>query len=75
MGGLADIMRPENSTPLDVALAELAERQFGVVSLAQLRGLGLGERGVRHRVRVGRLRRIHRGVYAVGHRVLRREGR
>jgi Transcriptional regulator, AbiEi antitoxin/Protein of unknown function (DUF559) len=68
-------MRPENSPPLDVAVAELAERQFGVVSLAQLRALGLGERGVRHRVRAGRLRRLHRGVYAVGHGVLGREGR
>jgi Transcriptional regulator, AbiEi antitoxin/Protein of unknown function (DUF559) len=68
-------MRPENSTPLDVAVAELAERQFGVVSLDQLRQLGLGERGVRHRVRAGRLRRLYRGVYAVGHGVLRCEGR
>jgi predicted transcriptional regulator of viral defense system len=73
--GLADIMRPENSPPLDLALAELAEEQFGVVSLAQLRGLGLGDRGVRHRVRAGRMRRLHRGVYAVGHGVLRPEGR
>ena len=66
---------PEDSPPLDVALAELAERQFGVVSLARLRALGLGERGVRRRVHVGRLRRLHRGVYAVGHGVLGREGR
>ena len=68
-------MSPEDGTPLDVAVAELAERQFGVVSLAQLRALGLGARGVRHRVRAGRLRRLHRGVYAVGHGVLRPEGR
>jgi Transcriptional regulator, AbiEi antitoxin/Protein of unknown function (DUF559) len=67
-------MRPEESTPLDVAVAELAERQFGVVTAGQLRALGLGERGVRHRVRAGRLRRLYRGVYAVGHRVLRPEG-
>jgi hypothetical protein len=58
-----------------VALAELAERQFGVVSLAQLRALGLGPRAVQQRASAGRLRRLHRGVYAVGHRVLRREGR
>jgi hypothetical protein len=75
VGSLTDMMRPEESPPLDVELAELAERQFGVVSVAQLRGLGLGERGVRHRVQVGRLRRLYRGVYAVGHGVLRREGR
>jgi hypothetical protein len=34
------------SPPLDVAVAELAERQFGVVSLVQLRALGLGQRAV-----------------------------
>jgi very-short-patch-repair endonuclease/predicted transcriptional regulator of viral defense system len=68
-------MRPENSTPLDAAVAELAARQWGVVSLAQLRALGLGERGVRHRAAGGRLHRVHRGVYAVGHTVLRGEGR
>jgi hypothetical protein len=51
------------------------ERQFGVASLGQLRGLGLGERGVRHRVPAGRLRRLYRGVYAVGHAQLGREGR
>jgi very-short-patch-repair endonuclease len=75
VGSLTDIMRPEESPPLDVAVAELAEGQWGVVSLAQLLALGLGERGVRHRVRVGRLRRLHRGVFAVGHGVLGREGR
>ena len=75
MCGLTDTMRPQDRTPLDVAVAELAESQFGVVSLAQLRGLGLGDRGVRHRVRAGRLRRLHRGVYAVGHGMLRPEGR
>jgi putative AbiEi antitoxin of type IV toxin-antitoxin system/uncharacterized protein DUF559 len=65
----------KDRTPLDVALAQLAEGQFGVVSLAQLRGLGLGSRAVQRRASAGRLRRLHRGVYAVGHGVLRREGR
>jgi hypothetical protein len=46
-----------------------------VVSLAQLRGLGLGARAVQQRAEAGRLHRVHRGVYAVGHAVLRREGR
>jgi predicted transcriptional regulator of viral defense system len=68
-------MARKDSTPLDMALAELAEGQFGVVSLAQLRGLGLGARAVQQRASTGRLRRLHRGVYAVGHRVLRPEGR
>jgi hypothetical protein len=68
------MVRKEGPPP-DVALAELAERQFGVVSLAQLQALGLGPRAVQQRASVGRLRRLHRGVYAVGHGVLRREGR
>jgi hypothetical protein len=73
--GLSERMVRKDRAPLDVAVAELAERQFGVVSLAQLRALGLGSRAVQQRASVGRLRRLHRGVYAVGHRVLRREGR
>jgi predicted transcriptional regulator of viral defense system len=53
--------------PLDVLIARLAERQHGVVSLPQLQFLGLSPRAVRNRVATGRLTRIHRGVYAVGH--------
>jgi hypothetical protein len=53
--------------PLDVLIRDLAERQHGVVSLPQLQFLGLSARAVRDRVAAGRLTRIHRGVYAVGH--------
>ena len=49
--------------------------QWGVVSLAQLRGLGLSQDAVQRRAHSGRLRRVHRGVYAVGGAVLPREGR
>jgi hypothetical protein len=63
------------ATPLDQRVAELAGRQWGVVSLAQLRAAGLSYDAVRSRVRAGRLHRLHHGVYAVGHTVLRREGR
>ena len=68
-------MRRQERTPPDVALAELAGRQWGVVSLAQLRALGLGARAAQQRVQAGPLRRVHRGVYAVGGAVLPREGR
>jgi Protein of unknown function (DUF559) len=61
-------------TPPDVAVAEVAGRQWGVVSVVQLLAVGLTWAGVVRRVRAGRLRRVHRGVYAVGHRVLRRGG-
>lgn len=56
-------------------IAELAERQHGVVSRAQLGGLGLSRRAVEHRVDQGRLHVVQRGVYAVGHRLLPAEGR
>jgi predicted transcriptional regulator of viral defense system len=53
--------------PIDVEISALAERQHGVVGLSQLCGLGLSASGVRKRAARGRLHRIHRGVYAVGH--------
>jgi hypothetical protein len=66
-------MRREPATDLEIA--ELARRQFGVVTRAQLVRRGLTVAAIDHRVRAGRLRRLHRGVYAVGHRVLTIEGR
>jgi very-short-patch-repair endonuclease len=56
-------------------IAALAASQHGVVSREQLHVLGLSEQAIDHRVRIGRLHVIHRGVYAVGHRVLTMEGR
>jgi Protein of unknown function (DUF559)/Transcriptional regulator, AbiEi antitoxin/AbiEi antitoxin C-terminal domain len=61
--------------PLDLLIAELADRQHGAVALLQLLELGLSERAVRARVAVGRLHRIHRGVYAVGRASLTAYGR
>jgi len=57
------------------AIADLAERQHGVIAAAQLYSLGLSETQVATRVRNGWLHRLHRGVYAVGHRPMTREGR
>jgi very-short-patch-repair endonuclease len=62
-------------TPGDLAVAALAERQDGVVSRVQLLAAGLGQGAIEHRVRRGRLHRIHWGVYAVGHRRLTPRGR
>jgi predicted transcriptional regulator of viral defense system len=56
-------------------VARIAERQWGVVTRAQLRGAGLSDAGVDRWVESGRIHRIHRGVYAVGHRSLAIEGR
>lgn len=54
-------------TPIDAALARLAARQHGVVHVRQLYALGMSRADVRYRLRIGRLHRLHRGVYAVGH--------
>jgi len=56
-------------------VSALAERQHGVVSAAQLRTLGLERGAIEWRVRRGRLHRVHRGVYAVGHPRLTFRGR
>ncbi|HYN49657.1 MAG TPA: type IV toxin-antitoxin system AbiEi family antitoxin domain-containing protein [Thermoleophilaceae bacterium] len=54
--------------------AALARRQYGVVTRAQLIAAGVGETGIEERVRTHRLLRLHRGVYALGHRELKGEG-
>src|SRR5688572_18669760 len=59
----------------DPDLAELALRQHGVVARAQLAGVGMGRGAINLRIARGRLHVLHRGVYAVGHRVLTDEGR
>jgi very-short-patch-repair endonuclease len=60
---------------MDARLAALAERQHGVVAHRQLVEMGLRRGAVEGRLRRGALHRLHAGVYAVGHRVLSREGR
>jgi very-short-patch-repair endonuclease len=67
-------MRAKVDRP-DVLVAEIAARQHGVVSVAQLRDAGLRAAAIGRRVKSGRLHRVHRGVYAVGHFGLRLEGR
>jgi very-short-patch-repair endonuclease len=60
---------------LHTPIAELASRQHGVVSRVQLQRLGIGTNAIDNGLRTGRLHRLHPGVYAVGHRVVTREGR
>src|SRR5215212_7352610 len=59
----------------DAEIAGLAARQHGVVSLAQLRALGLGRGAINHRITRRLLHRVHPQVYCVGHPLLSREGR
>lgn len=59
----------------DASIARVAGRQPGVITVKQLASAGLGRMAVSERSRNGRLHRIHRGVYAVGHRGLSLHGR
>lgn len=60
---------------IDTLIAQLAERQHGVVEHDQLLALGLTESGIARRLASGRLHRLHRGVYAVGHAKVSAAGR
>ncbi|HEX3239043.1 MAG TPA: type IV toxin-antitoxin system AbiEi family antitoxin domain-containing protein [Solirubrobacterales bacterium] len=53
-------------------MAERATVQGGVISLDQLRGVGVSPRAASGRAEEGSLHRIHRGVYVPGHRALAR---
>lgn len=47
--------------------AVVAARQHGRVTTAQLRDCGIGKSGIEKGVRAGRLHRVHRSVFALGH--------
>jgi hypothetical protein len=59
----------------DHQIADLADLQHGPVTRDQLAALGLTPQHIAHRIAIGRLIRLYRGVYAVGHTRLTREGR
>lgn len=68
-------MDPQNRRdPPTRAIAGLADGQYGVVGRRQLLELGLSSTVIRGRLRGGALIPLHRGVYAVGHRRLTRDG-
>jgi very-short-patch-repair endonuclease len=71
------VIRHIGEKPLtaDHLIARIAARQHGVITIEQLLAVGLTHHAVRSRVRAGRLYRVHRGVYAVGHRRLTDHGR
>ncbi|HYH52804.1 MAG TPA: DUF559 domain-containing protein [Solirubrobacterales bacterium] len=69
------LARTRERAPGDQAIARLAQRQYGVVGRQQLLALGVGEDAIQHRITTGRLHLLHKGAYAVGHRVVSRQGR
>jgi predicted transcriptional regulator of viral defense system len=60
---------------VEARIATIASRQHGVITTQQLLRAGLTPTVIRGWLRAGRLHRVHRGVYAVGHPGLSREGR
>jgi very-short-patch-repair endonuclease len=60
---------------VDWEMARLAERQHGVVSRAQLRGLGLRDGGIEHALAIGRLHPVFHAVFSVGHPGVGEKGR
>ena len=68
-------MKHLGSTPNEMELLALADRQHGVVHGDQLRRRGLDATAIYRRTRAGRLTRLHDGVFAWGHSALTDEGR
>jgi hypothetical protein len=60
---------------LDETIAAMATVQHGVVARWQLLEAGATARQIHRRLMAGRLRLLHRGVYAVGHEALTRRSR
>jgi very-short-patch-repair endonuclease len=60
---------------VDQALAVLADLQHGVGATWQFKRLGIGRSAILHRTQSGRLHRLHRGVYAIGHTALTQRSR
>ena len=69
---MTDKLRGEHR---DVEIARTAGRQHGVITARQLGMLGLSRQAISDRAAAGRLHRVHRGVYAVGHPALGTTGR
>ena len=60
---------------VDHRILALCGRQHGLITRGQLLEMRMTDREIERRVRSGRLHRVHRGVYAVGHERLTTEGR
>jgi hypothetical protein len=66
--GRSDEYFNSSSHAVDAAIAALAAKRYGNVTRRQLLDLGLDNNAIVYRVKIGRLHRVHRGVYGVGRR-------
>lgn len=55
-----------SSRAIDAAIAAVAAKQHGNITRAQLLDLGVDDKAIAYRVKIGRLHRVYRGVYSVG---------
>jgi very-short-patch-repair endonuclease len=71
LGVVVDVERVRRLGPgRDSIIADIATRQYGVVSRAQLLAAGITDGAITTRIRRFGLHPLHRGVYAVGHTAL-----
>ena len=66
LGSISFDIRSKES-PGAERIAELAERQHGVVAVRQLLEIGFGRAAIQYRLSSGSLHQLFRGAYAVGH--------
>ncbi|MCW2993782.1 MAG: hypothetical protein JWQ18_1277 [Conexibacter sp.] len=60
---------------LEHRIAAFAADHHAIASHAELRALGLGESAIEYRLAIGRLHRRYKGIYAIGHQLVPKEGR
>jgi very-short-patch-repair endonuclease len=71
VGRVVDVEKlPRERPGRDSIIADIATRQYGVVSRAQLLAAGISGGAITTRIRRFGLHPLHRGVYAVGHTAL-----
>jgi predicted transcriptional regulator of viral defense system len=74
MADVVDPVHDSHASDRPRLLAALARVQHGVVARWQLVEMGWGRGAIAHALKLGRLHRVHPGVYAVGHRRLSLRG-